>query len=235
MGRRRFGLWFFVVALAPSGVAPGQTASAPAASAPLAAAPATNVAAPAAAPAKKPTVDELLAARKPVPFDFTVAPMKDVVDYIAKSYDLEIVNNYPLTDRVTMQFGNLNAREAINILNSSILALGYTIVESVRGDPAHVVLTVAPIKVDAGTLVTVFYGADPDKIPEGEARRTQVMAFQAVDPQKAADTIVSVVGKQAEVSVNSSTKTIIITDTASHVHTAAALLQMLEKQAAENK
>ena len=161
--------------------------------------------------------------------------MKEVLDYIATSYDLDIINNYPLTDRVTMQFGELRAREAINLLNSTVLALGYTIVESVRGDSGRVVLTVTPIKVDAGTLVSVFYGTDPDKIPEGEARRTQVMTFKAVDPQKATDTIVSVVGKQAEITVNPSTKTIIITDTASHVHTAAAVLQMLEKQAVENK
>ncbi len=226
MGRRPIGLGMFVLALVSCGVSLGQTDSAPATSAP-----ATN----AGAPAKKPTVDELLSAKKPAAFDFTVAPMKDVMDYIAKSYDIEIVNNYPLTDRVTMQFGDLSAREAVNILNSSVLALGYTIIESVRGEPGHVVLTVAPIKVDAGTLVSVFYGTDPDKIPEGEARRTQVMTYKAVDPQKASDTIVSVVGKQAEITVNPATKTIIITDTASHVHTAAALLQMLEKQAVENK
>jgi len=225
MGRGSIARCVFTLALAAPAAALAQTGSAPAATAPATQAPAT---------AKKPTVEELLASRKPVSFDFSVAPMKDVLDFVAKSYGVEIVNNYPLTDRITLQFADLDARQAINILNSSILALGYTIIESVRGDPAHVVLTVVPTKADAGTLVPVYYGTDPDRIPEGDARRTQVMAFNAVDPQKAKDALVSVIGKQAEITVNPSNKTIIITDTASHVHIAAALLQMLDKQAAEN-
>jgi type II secretory pathway component GspD/PulD (secretin) len=97
------------------------------------------------------------------------------------------------------------------------------------------VLTIVPTKTDAGTLVPVYYGNDPAQIPEGDARRTQVLTFDAVDPDKARDMIVSVVGKQAEITVNPSTKTIIITDTGTHIHTAAALLQALEKQAAEKK
>jgi type II secretory pathway component GspD/PulD (secretin) len=227
MDRGSIGRWALAVALASAGVALGQTDGAP---------PATAAAAVAAtAPATKPSVDELLAARKPAPFDFSAAPMIDVMDYVSRSYDLDIVNNYPLTDRVTMQFAHLSAREAINILDSSILPLGYTLIESVRGDPARVVLTVAPTKLDAGRLMPVFYGNDPDQIPEGEAQRTQVMTLKAVDPQKAHDTLVAVLGKQAEITINPSNKTIIIADTSTHVHMAAALLQMLEKQAADNK
>ena len=228
MGRGSFGRCVLAWALASAGAALGQTDSAPAV-------PAATATAPAGAPARKPTVEELLSAKKPVAFDFSVAPMQDVMDHVARSYDLEIVNNYSLTDRVTMQFERLSAREAINILDSSILTLGYTLIESVRGDPPHVVLTVAPTKADAGRLVPVYYGNDPDQVPEGEARRTQVMTLKAVDPQKANDTLVAVLGKQAEIIVNPSNKTIIITDTSSHVHTAAALLRMLETQAAENK
>ena len=228
VGRGNFGRWVLALALASAGAARGQTDRAPA----TAAAAATAAA---SVPARKPTVEELLSAQKPVAFDFSVAPMKEVMDFVAQSYDLEIVNNYPLTDRVTMRFERLSAREAINILDSSILALGYTLIESVRGDPARVVLTVAPAKSDAGRLVSVFYGNNPDQIPEGEARRTQVMTLKAVDPQKANETLVAVLGKQAEITVNPANKTIIITDTSSHVHTAAALLRMLETQAAEDK
>jgi len=230
MGRGSIGLGILALALAASGAAPGQTATAPAASGP-----ASN-AAPAATPAKKPTVEELLSATKPVSFDFSGKPMQDVLDYVARSFGIEIVNHYPLTDQVTITLGDLSAREAINILNSSILVLGYTVLESVRGDPPHVVLTIVPTtKMDAGAPAQVFFGNDPDTIPEGEARRTQVMNVKAADLQKTRDTIVAVVGKQAEITVNPANKTIIITDTASHVHTAAALLQMLEKQAADNK
>lgn len=39
------------------------------------------------------------------------------------------------------------------------------------------------------------------------------------------------IGRQAEITVNAATQTITLTDTGTHVHAAAALLQTLEKQA----
>jgi type II secretory pathway component GspD/PulD (secretin) len=228
-GGGRWGLWVICTVMLGGGFAFAQATPA---TAPASVAATTTT----SAPAKKPTVDELLANQSAVPFDFTNTPIGDIMDYIAKSYHVQIVNQYDLSDRLTMkQLGNLTPREAINILNASILALGYAVIESVRGEPPTVVLTIVPTKKDAGTLVSIYNGNDPAAIPEGEARRTQVMTCTLVDPEKARESILSVVGKQAEITVNASTKTIIITDTSSHVHTAAAVLQMLEKQAADKK
>jgi Flp pilus assembly secretin CpaC len=61
------------------------------------------------------------------------------------------------------------------------------------------------------------------------------MSVTNVDPEKARAMILGVVGDQADVTVNPSTRSIVITDTATHVHTAAALLQVLEKQAGDKK
>lgn len=232
LGRRRPALWAaWLTVLTAAGFSRAQTT--PAASDP---APATAATSAATAAARKPTVDELLARQKPAPFDFTDAKITDIMAYIVKSYDVDIVDKYPLTDLLTMKdMGNLTAREAINILNASIMPLGYTVVESVRGDPARVVLTIVTTKADAGKLVPLFYGNDPAAIPEGDARRMQVLTFKAVDPEKARAMILSVVGAQADITINVSTKKMVITDTSTHVHTAAALLQALEKQAEQGQ
>ena len=118
MGRHRIGLGMLVLTLASAGLALGQTTTAPAPGTLPTIAPATTAATAPLAPAKKPTIDELLSDRKPVAFDFSVAPMKDVMDFIAASYDLDIVNKYPFTDRVTIQFAALNARQAIDVIPS---------------------------------------------------------------------------------------------------------------------
>ena len=83
--------------------------------------------------------------------------------------------------------------------------------------------------------VPVSYGNDPAKISEGEDIRTQVFILSDVDPAKAKDAIASVLGYKADVTLNPSNHTMIVTDTGTHVHTAAALLMVLEKQAAEAK
>ena len=69
-----------------------------------------------------------------------------IIDFIAKSYDMDIVNEYELKGLVTIKSQNMNARQAINTLDSTIEALGYTLLESVRGDPPRVVLTVLPTR-----------------------------------------------------------------------------------------
>jgi type II secretory pathway component GspD/PulD (secretin) len=233
------GVWIVVLAvLVGGGVVHAQTlpGDAPAASAPAIAAtlPATSEPA-TTAEARKPTVDELLPG-KAVAFDFVGRPIGEVMDFIATSYGVRIVNNYQdkLNQTITFKPAQpLKAREAINTLNSTLVALGYTVVDSVKGDPPQVILTILPTKVDDSATVPVFYGNDATKIPEGDNLRTQIFTLKSIDPATVKETVSAVLGKRADVTVNSSTRTMIITDTSSHIHTAAALLEVLDKQAGE--
>jgi type II secretory pathway component GspD/PulD (secretin) len=197
---------------------------------------ATMVAVTTSAPASStshPSVADLLP-RKTATLEFHDATITAMMDSIAKTYDIDIFNTYDLKGLVTMKSEDTTARQAINSLNSTILALGYTLVESVRGNPPRIVLTVVPTRSDAGSLMPVFYGSNPDLIPEGTEMRTQIMTFTGLDPDKVKTFLSAVVGRQAQLDVNSGARTITLTDTGSHVHAAAALLQTLEKQAEEH-
>jgi type II secretory pathway component GspD/PulD (secretin) len=204
----------------------------PPASAPAPTTAATATSAPAA---KKPSVDDLFASRPKARLSFHATPIPDVLSSIAKTYDFDVVNNYELTGIVTMDFENMSARDALNSLNGTIVGLGYTFVESVRGEPPRVVVTVVPTRTDAGTLIPVFQGNDPEQIPEGSDLRTQVMAFKQTDPDKLQTFLATVVGKEAKIAINPGNKTVTITDTSAHVRAAAKLLQLLESQAPEKK
>jgi type II secretory pathway component GspD/PulD (secretin) len=209
---------------APSQTAPGRSAPA------TASAPTTAPKTTTSAPATQPTVAELLS-RKTATFDFNDVTIPDLMDYISKTYDLDVFNTYDLKGLVTMKTDRVTARQAINSLNSTILALGYTLVESVRGNPPRVVLTVVPTRANAGSLVPVYYGTNPDKIPEGLEMRTQIMTFSGIDADKVRTYLSAVISPQADIQISASSKTITLTDTGSHVHAAASLLQTLEKQA----
>jgi type II secretory pathway component GspD/PulD (secretin) len=216
-----------------AGVLVGMQTAAPAQTAPAQTAPASTREATATAAmtsATRPTVAELLS-HKTATFDFNDATIPELVEFISKTYDMDIFNTYDLKGLVTMKSDKVNARQAINSLNSAILALGYTVVESVRGNPPRIVLTIVPTRSDAGSLVPVFYGSNPDKIPEGTEMRTQIMTFTGIDPEKVRTYLSAVIGSQADMQVNAASKSITLTDTGSHVHAAASLLQTLEKQA----
>ena len=64
--------------------------------------------------------------------------------------------------------------------------------------------------------------------------RTQIMTFSGIDADKVQTFLSAVIGRQADMTVDASTKTITLTDTGSHVHAAAGLLQTLEKQAGDH-
>jgi type II secretory pathway component GspD/PulD (secretin) len=96
-------------------------------------------------------------------------------------------------------------------------------------------VTVVPTRTDAGTLIPVFQGNDPEQIPEGGDLRTQVMSFKQTDPDKLQTFLATVVDKEAKIAINPGNKTVTITDTSAHVRAAAKLLQLLESQGPEKK
>jgi type II secretory pathway component GspD/PulD (secretin) len=227
--KRLIGSCIGVTAVILAYAAGGKAQSVPSSAAATMVAVTTSAPAPAAS---RPTVADLLT-HKTATLEFHDATISAMMDSISKTYDIDIFNTYDLKGLVTMKSEDTSARQAINSLNSTILALGYTLVESVRGDPPRIVLTVVPTRSDAGALMPVFYGSNPDLIPEGTDMRTQIMTFTGLDPDKVKTLLSAVIGRQAQLDVNSGARTITLTDTGSHVHAAAALLQALEKQAEE--
>jgi hypothetical protein len=224
LGRLCFGLLL--------GFSPALAAASPTAGTqPPSTAPSTTTA---TAP-KKATVAELLATRPAAPLHLSNTSIPNALKIVGKTYDLDIINNYEFAGVVFINYDSLSARQAIDALNAAIAGVGYTIVESVRGQNPRVVLTVVPTRVDAGAVRPVFEGNDPEKIPEGLDIRTQIMPFGKTDPDKLRTFLAAVIDRDAPLTINPTTKTITITDTSTHVRAAAKLLQLLESQGSDNK
>ncbi len=220
---------FLLSAFCTAGGIIGSTARAQTAPAtePAATVPATT---PAVAAPARPFADFLPANR--VPFDFIDVPITDIIQYIAKSYDLGVIDPFKLGNRITITVpGPIGAREAIALLDQTLTPLGYTVIAEVFGEPGRVELRIAALSRQ--TDVPVFTGGDPAKITGGDQLRTQVLPINDLDPDKVKEMIADALGDKAEIVINPSMKTIIVTDTAAHIRAAAALIRVLEKQAAQ--
>ena len=224
LGRPMIGLFFWAVLAAGMGSVRGQGQ-------PAATAPATQAATGEAT--HRPSAEELLP-KNTATFDFEDVSLPDLIGYIEKSYGLKINNECKLTDHVTLHLAEpLKASQAISLLSQTLSPLGYTVLETVHDDPPALSLTVVATKRNAGAKVPVFRGSDPADIPENDEIRMQVITLVRLDPKKAADTVSAILHQPADISIYEPTKTLTITDTGSRIHAAAALLQILEKQAAD--
>lgn len=205
---------------APQGAPPTNAATRPAP---------TAASDPASRP-RRPTVAEVLSKKK-VKFEFAAATANEVLAFMGQQFDAKIENAFAqeLDDRLTINT-ELSATEAINILNSGLQPKGYSVSPSVRTDEGtpRLVLTLLQIKADAGDLTQVFVGMDPAAIPEGNEMRTQIMTVKNVDLEKYKDMITAVLSKQASININVDTKTLMITDTSTHIRSLASLLQVLD-------
>jgi type II secretory pathway component GspD/PulD (secretin) len=195
---------------------------------------------PAAVPSTRPavrtgpvTVESLMPTTK-IRIDVSDEPVADLAVFIAKSYGFRLIDPYRLQQRVTIKLPEpVGAADAIKLLDDTLLSLGYTVLRSVQTDPppGGIELRITTASKESG--LQVFTGSDANKIPASDELRTQVIPLQYVDPEKARDLIAPVLDAKADVLINPGAKTLIITDTANRIRTAASLISVLEKQAAE--
>lgn len=179
------------------------------------------------------TVESLMPTNK-IKIDVSDEPVGELAVYIAKSFGFRLIDPYRLQQRVTVKLPEpVSAPEAIKLLDDTLLSLGYTVLRSVQTEPppGGIELRITTASKEQG--LQVFTGGDAAKIPATDELRTQVIPLKYVDPQKAKDLIAPVLDAKADVLINPGAKTLIITDTANRIRTAASLIDVLEKQAAE--
>jgi type II secretory pathway component GspD/PulD (secretin) len=191
---------------------------------------------PATAPSKSlaEQVEAILPSTK-IPFEYSDTPVSEVIASAAKSFGFRVIDQYQLKDKVTMRIREpLSARDALVVLEQIMLPLGYTIQKEILPlDPP--VLQLRIVKTTYQANVPVFTGTDPEKVPQGDELRTQVIPLKGIEADKAREMVAPVLDRKAEMVVDKANRELIITDSGSHIRTALTLIQVLEKQAAENK
>jgi type II secretion system protein D len=156
---------------------------------------------------------------------FDKVPVKSVLDKLCEDYGFVLVrNDAPDTTRVSVYSPlPVPAEKAIEILNSALKDNGGYV--ATLND--HRILRVLS-RDHASENPPVFYGADPDDIPDSDDIRTQVMPVGALDAVKLKQDLTPLVsGPGATLVANAASNALVMTERATNVRRIASIITKL--------
>lgn len=181
-------------------------------------------ASPADAPADSPaTVKPLVLPNGQVMFNFQNASLESVLIYFSEVAGLTIINDAKVTGRVNV-FNRqpMSIEEALDVLNTVLKDRNYAAVRQGK--------TLRILDLDAAKKATipVFTGNDPTKISISDKMITQVIPVRYADAAQLKRDLAPLVPAYADLSGNTSTNTLILTDTSANVRKIVEIIQALD-------
>ena len=161
---------------------------------------------------------------------FKDAPLDSVLQYLSQKAGYTVIKVGGQIDlRVTVWKDTpMSPEEAVSLLNTLLLPSGYTAI--VQGK----ILKVAS-RLSQVTSTPVFVGDNPDEIPLTDDLRTQVIPLKAVDAVKLKTDLAPLVATDVDLTANAASNSLMLTDTAVHIHRIVEITSNLDKtQATEN-
>ncbi len=127
----------------------------------------------------------------------------------------------------SIQIDNLERAEpdvVINIIKSSILAKGYTVVES------DTVLKIVPIPITPQTNIAVRIGSSPEDIADEDVVVTQAMPLKYASALKLKTILQPLIGAHGNLIAHERSNTLIITDVSSNIRRIATIIAQMETE-----
>ena len=178
-------------------------------------------------PATEPTT--LPSTQPSLRFNFKDAPLETVLDYLSESAGFVIINEVPLEGRVTVISEKpLTANEAVVLLDAVLASDGYTTVR--EGRTLKIVARDQAKKMG----VPVHFGADPANVEDNDQIITQVIPVNNLDAVKLKQDLSGVIGSEADVTANSGSNTIVMTDVSARVRRVVELVSVLDEHESTN-
>ncbi len=191
----------------------------------LAQVPATQPVAPGGAP-----VDPFANKRTPttqISLNFKDAPIDSVLDSLSSLAGFVVVKEAPLTGRVTVLSKQpVSPEEAVSLLNAVLKTNGYTAIQNGR------ILTITTRDKAKKANVPVHFGSDPTVIEQSETIITQVIPLRNVDAVKLRKDLDTLIGKDADVTSNAGSNTLIVTDTSANVYRIVNIIAKIDSREA---
>lgn len=175
-------------------------------------------------PSPNNALDKNYSIEKTVYMRFEKASIDQVLDYVAKVSGLTIVKDTDLSGEITILTDkNVSLEDAITILNSALAVKGFTAIQTGK------VLKVVALENAKTSEVPVIVGSDPKKISPGDEFITYVMPLSFADAAEMKKDLSSLISKRGDMSANSRTNTIILTETASIVKRLAEIISSMDQ------
>lgn len=156
-------------------------------------------------------------------FNFQNASLESVLIYFSEVAGLTIINDAKVTGRVNV-FNRqpMTINEALDVLNTVLKDRNYAAVRQGK--------TLRIMELDAAKRATipVFTGSDPSKIALTDEIITQVIPVRYADAAQLKRDLAPLVPAYADLSGNTSTNTLILTDTSANVRKIVEIIQALD-------
>jgi general secretion pathway protein D len=206
----------------PTGTAPTSGPATGPATGPAASRPATSM------PTSKPAASRP-AIRGPLLLNFRDASLSSVLDYLSEAAGMVVIQDTPVTGRVTLVSRQpVNIEEAVNLLDTVLRQTGYAAIRS-NGRVLRI-MTLEKAKRD---LIPVQSGGDPEKIKTSDRMITQVVPIRFADAVKLKADLTPLIPSSADVASNASSNTIIITSSEAIVRRIVEIIKAIDVHMSE--
>ncbi len=155
--------------------------------------------------------------------NFQNATVDSVLAYLSELGGMTILNDYKIEGRVNvMNKQAMTVDEAVDVLNSILKAKGYAGVKTGK------TLRIVPLDAAKKATIPVRTGNDPAQIAETDEVITQVIPVRFADATQLKRDLGPLIPSYADLSSNTSTNTLIMTDTSANVKRLVQIIRAMD-------
>jgi general secretion pathway protein D len=166
-------------------------------------------------------------------FAFTDAQADTILNAMSENYGFIIIKTQQIPGRITVSSRGeeLDADQAINLINGVLNPLGYGTLETLTTPPnQRTILRIATVAEIKKAQIPVFVGADPNTIELTDRIITQIIPLKTIDAVRLRADLSPLLSADADVAANAGSNSIIITDTSAKIHRLAEIIRGLDSQ-----
>jgi general secretion pathway protein D len=160
-----------------------------------------------------------------ISMQFRDASVDAVLEHLSAVAGFVVVKNDKIDGRVTIISSQpVSPAEAITLLNTVLKDKGYTAIQQER------ILKIVAFPDAKKMNIPVYYGQDPKQVPVTDNLVTQVIPIKTVDATKLKQNLTAMISPAADVSADSASNVIILTDTQANIHRIVEIISALDKR-----
>jgi len=161
-------------------------------------------------------------------FNIVNADINQIIKFMSDETNLTIIASEKVKGKVTLvNLKDITVDEAMEALKTALNTLGFTTVR------VNKTIVVIPLEEAKTKPVRVQIGSDPDKIDSTDEMITQIMPLKNADASEMALNLKNLVPKNADMFADTTTNSLIITDTSSNIRRIALILKELDTEPGE--
>lgn len=158
-----------------------------------------------------------------ITLNFRNAPVDAVLDHLSKAAGFVIIKDAPVSGTVDVwSHQPLTADEAVELLDTVLARQELAAIRTKR--MLRIVARDDAIRED----LPVAHGADPEDMPRSDAMATQIIPVKHADAAKMVENLKPLLAENAELSANTSSNSLILTDTRKNIRRMAMIVKALD-------